>query len=114
MQVSRCLPERYAVADDHAVLVQVVLEVAAGGGVAQFQAEVFQRAALEHVGDVGVALPGLAFAGARAAVDVVAGEVAGHEGQAGNAEGGEVVVVADLPGAFVLVAEVVDLHQVEQ
>lgn len=44
-------------------------------------------------------------------VDVVAGQVAGHEGQAGQSQTGEVVVVAELPGVLVLVAEVVDLHR---
>ncbi len=109
-----CLPERQAVADDEAVLVEIALEVAARGGVAQLEAKVFQWAALDDVGDVGVALPGLAFAGAGATVDVVTGDVAGHQAQPGNAHGGEVVVVADLPGTLVLVTEIVDLQQVDQ
>src|SRR5690606_36973423 len=108
------LPERQGVAEDQAVLVQVVAEVGAGGGVAPRDAEVLQRAILEHVGDVGVAFPFLAFGQAGTAVDVVAGQVAGHEGQAGNAEGGEVVVVAGLPGLLVLEGEVADLHEVDQ
>src|SRR3546814_16697538 len=54
------------------------------------------------------------FAGAGATVDVVTGDVAGHQAQPGNAHGGEVVVVADLPGAFVLVTEIVDLQQVDR
>ena len=109
-----CLPERQAVTDDKAVLVQVALEVASRGGVAQLEAKVFQRAALDDVGDVGVALPGLAFAGSGAAVDVVTRNVTGHQAQPGNAHGGEVVVITDLPGTLVLVTEIVDLQQVDQ
>ncbi len=45
---------------------------------------------------------------------MVAGNVAGQEGQAGYADGGEVVVVACLPGALVGIGEVVDLHEVDQ
>ena len=44
----------------------------------------------------------------------VALDVAGHEGQAGNAEADEVVVVAQLPGALLGAGEVVDLDEVDQ
>src|SRR5690606_10057706 len=43
------------------------------------------------------------------AVDVAATHVAGGEAQPGDAEGGEVIVVAYLPGAFVGIVEVGDL-----
>src|SRR3546814_77601 len=78
-----CLPELQAGADDEAVLGQIALEVASGGGVAQLEAKILQRAALDDVGDVGVALPGLAFAGSGAAVDVVTRNVTGHQAQPG-------------------------------
>src|SRR5690606_17079531 len=63
---------------------------------------------------IGIALPFLAFTAATGDFDVVTGDVAGHEGQAGYADAGEVVIVAHLPGAFLDVGEVVDLHEVDQ
>ncbi|MCY1523169.1 hypothetical protein D9M68_580570 [compost metagenome] len=45
-------------------------------------------------------------------VDVIAVDVAAHEAQAGHAEGGQVQVIAQLPGAFVGGVEVQHLHRV--
>ncbi|MNN44253.1 hypothetical protein D3C81_1585340 [compost metagenome] len=63
---------------------------------------------MHRVGQFGFAAPFLAI-GDRAGVHVVTADVAVHQGQAGNAEGDEVVVVAHLPGLFpgVVIAGVV-------
>ncbi|KMQ53286.1 hypothetical protein ACS96_29800 [Pseudomonas aeruginosa] len=107
-------PQRQRVADDQPGLVDVVAEIAAEGAVAQLDPQVLQRPRLHQVGDIGVPLPFLAAPTAVKKVDVFATQVAAHECQAGQADGGEIVVVAQLPGALVLVGEIADLHEVDQ
>ncbi|MNP43113.1 hypothetical protein D3C76_1369130 [compost metagenome] len=68
---------------------------------------------MHHILELGVAFPLLAFT-AIGQADIIAADVAGHEGQAGNSQFGEVIVVAGLPGALVGTGEVVDLHEVDQ
>ncbi len=60
-----------------------------------------------------VALP-LAAIAAAAVLGVITGDIARQEGQAGDADRGEVVVVTRLPGALVSVGEIVDLDEVDQ
>src|SRR5690606_32415239 len=91
------LPQRQGVAEDQPRFIHIAAEVAAHRGVAHFQAEVFQGATLDDISDIGVAFPFLAFTQARSALDVVAAQVTGHQAQPGNAQGGEVIVVTNLP-----------------
>src|SRR3990167_8418166 len=106
------LQQRDAVADDQAVLV----EVAAGGRgiaadhcIAPAHAEVFQGTFLHGVADIQVALPFLAIAPAGTG-EVFTGYITDEGDQAGYAIGGEVDVVARLPGLLVLAGEVEDLQ----
>src|SRR5690606_16702280 len=108
------LPDRQGVADDQAVLIGVTGEIGTEHGVAQTYGDIFQRPALDHVLELDIALPLAAGGGTAGDLGMVAGNVAGQEGQAGYADGGEVVVVACLPGALVGIGEVVDLHEVDQ
>ncbi|MCY1290568.1 hypothetical protein D9M70_397210 [compost metagenome] len=82
-------------------------------GIAPAQPEILQRPALDHVADVDVALPGLAVV-VPGHLGMVAAGVASHGRQAGNAQGGEVVVIAQLPGALVSSGEVAYLDVVDQ
>ncbi|MNZ94770.1 hypothetical protein D3C78_1138860 [compost metagenome] len=88
------LPDRQRIADIETGFIGVAGEAGAVGGVAQAQGQVLQRAALEHVLEVGVAFPFLAVVGQAGDLRVVALDVAVHQGQAGDAEGGEVEIVA--------------------
>src|SRR5690606_17937581 len=102
------------ITENQTVLVEIVGEIGANGGVTPFQPQILQRTVLHHVGNIGIAFPLLSFTATAGDFDVVTGDIAGHEGQAGYADTGEVVVVAHLPGAFLDVGEVVDLHEVDQ
>src|SRR5690606_33621144 len=95
-------------------LIGVTGEIGTEHGVAQTYGDIFQRPALDHVLEFDIALPLAAGGGTAGDLGMVAGNVAGQEGQAGYADGGEVVVVACLPGALVGIGEVVDLHEVDQ
>ena len=88
------------IADDQPVLIElVVAEVPTNGRVAPFNVEVFERAALHGVAQFAFPAPFLAV-GDCAGVHVVAADVAVHQGQTGDAEGDEVVVMPYLPGFF--------------
>src|SRR5690606_34338980 len=89
----------------------VASTIAAEGGVTPFQVQVLQRAFLEGVADIGVTLPLFAVA---ISSEVFAGEIAGHEGQAGNTDGCEVEIVASLPGLLVSLGEITNLYVVHQ
>src|SRR5690606_16349581 len=105
------LHQRNGVADDQTVLVDILIAViaAAIGTVTPFDTEVLQGAFLENVADVGVTLP---FFAIPASTKVVAGYIASHEGQARNAHGSEVVIIARLPGLFVRVGKACAQHYI--
>src|SRR5690606_12783738 len=63
--------------------------------------------------DISVAFPLFTFRYA-SAFEVVAADIAGHEGQAGNANRGEVEVVASLPRLLIFVGKITDLYEVDQ
>src|SRR5690606_13188338 len=83
------------VADDQPVLVHIGGVVAAIGRVAPVQGQILQRAALDHVDQIGVALPFLA--AATGMLDVVAMGVAVHQLQTGQTQIGEGIVMTYLP-----------------
>ena len=71
----------------------------------QTQAQVFRRAALDHVLGFDVAFPLFAVAGG-ARVGAATGDITGHEAQARNAEGCHVDVITRLVGLFAFGVEV--------
>src|SRR5690606_17099614 len=106
----RPLQQRQGVTEDEAGLIDVIAR-ASVGAVTQLHAEVFQRALLEHVTDVGIALPLAAIAPAWT-VETIAAQVARHEAQPRNAYGSKVVVVAQLPRLLAGTGEVGRNHHV--
>src|SRR5690606_28467429 len=108
------LHQRDGVADDQTVLVAIATcAIATESSVTPFDVQVLQRTFLEGVADIGVAFPLFAFRYA-GTLEVVAAQVTGHEGQAGNADGCEVKVVAGLPGLLVFLSKVTNLYIVDQ
>src|SRR5690606_40587311 len=108
------LHQRDGVADDQTVLVAIATcAIATESSVTPFDVQVLQRTFLEGVADIGVASPLFAFRYA-GTLEVVAAQVTGHEGQAGNADGCEVKVVAGLPGLLVFLSKVTNLYIVDQ
>ncbi len=79
---------------------------------AQPHPQAFERATLDHVGQLGVTLP---FLDTRLpGATVVAAEVTRHEGQPGHPRGGEVVGIAGHPGFFLLLDELADTDVAER
>lgn len=114
---SHRLEDGEVVTDDDASLVHVtcpLLIVAAVSGVAQTYADILECATLHLVLELGVAFPFLAFARAARDLDMVAIDVTGEEGQAGDTQRFEVIVITQLPGTFLGGGEVVDLGVVDQ
>lgn len=112
---ARCpaLKQLPAITQQQPVLIDIGPVIRPRHHIAHLDPQPAQRPGLDHVADIQVALPVLALK-ALAGVDVVAADITHGAGQAGQAAGGEVVVVAQLPGAFVGVGELVSWHFVAQ
>lgn len=85
-----------AVADDQAVFVSTSGEVRAIARIPPADPQILQRATLEDVLQLGISLPLIA-RGAPRQFDIMAFDVARHEGQAWRSNSGEIEVVPKLP-----------------
>lgn len=90
------LPQCQRITQDQPCLIQVIAEVRADRRISNLDPKILQLTALHHVADIGVALPLFPRVTARY-LHIVAIDVTGHEGEAWNAQCGEVVVIAHLP-----------------